>query len=133
MRLSSINLTVADPEASASFYRRYLMPGGSAQWLGDALHLRDGRGNDLAFHKGTRSEVTPGAHHGFLANERNEVDGLRARLLAAGVALTDDNNEPGFRSIKLLDPDGYQVEVFWEEAWPPRGPNTPQPLGRNRG
>ena len=30
-----------------------------------------------------------------------------------GVTITDVNDEPDFVSLKCLDPDGYEIEVYW--------------------
>jgi hypothetical protein len=40
---------------------------------------------------------------------------LRSRLLAAGETLVEQEDVEGFASFKVLDPDGYRVEVFWED------------------
>lgn len=45
--------------------------------------------------------------------------GRPTRGYVAAVNLTDDCVEPGFRAIKFPDPDGYEVDVYWEAAWPP--------------
>ena len=118
MRFVHLNLVVADPMRSAAFYARHLMPQGETVWLGDSLHLRDRTGSDMAFQKGDPARPRPGAHHGFLARSAEEVDRLRDRLLADRIEITDDCAEDGFRSVKFRDPDGYECEVYWEEAWP---------------
>ena len=117
MKFNHINLVVRDPEASATFYAGLLTGSPSKEWLGDSLHLRTDAGTDFAFQQGTPL-VAQGAHHGFLATDAGEVDDLLAKLLAEGVAITDDCTEDGFRSIKFRDLDGYEVEVYWERDWP---------------
>jgi catechol 2,3-dioxygenase-like lactoylglutathione lyase family enzyme len=116
VRLVHVNLTVVDPEASAAFYARLLLTDGATEWLGSSLHLR-ARGVDLAFQVG---EPNPAEtwHFGLLAPTAATVDEVRAALMGAGIALTDDSVDAGFRSIKFRDPDGYECEVYWEAAWP---------------
>ncbi|MEM8768414.1 MAG: VOC family protein [Pseudomonadota bacterium] len=117
MKFNHINLVVRDPEASAAFYADLLTGAVQTVWLGDSLHLRNDEGVDLAFQQGTPSSA-PGAHHGFLAANAAEVDDLLAKLKGEGTRITDDCTEDGFRSIKFRDPDGYEVEVYWEGDWP---------------
>ncbi len=116
MRLAHVNLIVRDPEASARFYLRHLLPDATLEWLGDSLHVR-GRASDLAFQRG-EPLARSGAHHGFLAESAASIDALATRLGEAGVALTESTREAGFRSIKFRDPDGYECEVYWEAGWP---------------
>ena len=44
-----------------------------------------------------------------------EVRALRERLLGAGEMLTEDEDSESFVSIKVTDPDGYRVEISWED------------------
>ena len=116
LRLLHINLVVADPEASARFYVRHVLPAATCEWLGNSLHVRSGV-SDLAFQQGV-PVVAKGTHHGFLADSPGAIDALSRGLLEAGIALTENEAEAGFRSIKFRDPDGYECEVYWEADWP---------------
>ena len=115
LRLIHVNLRVLDPEASAAFYARVLLPDAAPEWLGDSLHLRAGS-VDLAFQADARGEAGRW-HFGFLAPSSGAVDDVRAAVTQAGISLTDDSSEAGFRSIKFRDADGYECEVYWEQAW----------------
>ena len=116
LRLAHVNLVVRDPELSARFYVSHLLPDATVEWLGESLHVRSGA-SDLAFQRG-EPRATSGAHHGFVADSATSIDALATRLTGAGVELTEDTSEEGFRSIKLRDPDGYECEVYWEASWP---------------
>ena len=116
MRFVHINILVVDPERSANFYQTYLLPNATIVLLGDSLHLRD-KASDLAFTVG-QPALAHGAHHGFVADSIEQIDRLAQTLRAGGVELTDDCVEADFRSIKFLDPDGYEIEVYWERDWP---------------
>jgi catechol 2,3-dioxygenase-like lactoylglutathione lyase family enzyme len=116
LRLIHVNVPVVDPRASAAFYERLLFPDAVTEWLGDSLHLRAG-GLDLSFQNG---EPMPAEtwHFGFLAPSSDAVDEARGSVVGAGIALTDDSSEAGFRSIRFRDPDGCECEVDWEAAGP---------------
>ncbi|MEQ8990859.1 MAG: VOC family protein [Pseudomonadales bacterium] len=118
--LNHLSLVVADPQISADFYATIAGAPSFRVWLGHSLHLRTDEGLDLAFQRGTPQRL-PGAHHGFLAPTTGAVDRLLADLRLRGVKITDDCQEAGFRSVKFLDPDGYEVEVYWEADWPAPG------------
>ena len=113
LQFNHINLVVGDPEAAADFYIKYLTPEAQKVWLGDSLHVRGVGLMDLAFQKGT-SASAPGGHHGFLASSRKVVDDLVSRLEGNGLTITELCNESDFRSVKFLDLDGYEIEVYWE-------------------
>ena len=116
LRLIHVNLRVLDPEASAAFYARVLLPDARSEWLGNSLHLRTGSA-DLAFQAG-EPESAASWHLGFLAPSRDAVDAIRHAVVEAEISLTDDSSEAGFRSIRFRDADGYECEVYWEAAWP---------------
>jgi hypothetical protein len=58
---------------------------------------------------GSRSSSTSG-----LDFTPEEVRALRDRLAAQGVGIVEQWDEPGYVSVKCLDPDGYVVEAAWE-------------------
>jgi len=117
MKFAHLNLVVKDPAESARFYTAFVMPGAKSEWLGNSLHVRTTDGGDIAFQAGDPTHC-PGAHHGFLESSPERIDVLRAELAKSGVTTKDDCSEKGFRSIKFLDPDGYEIEVYWEADWP---------------
>ena len=43
-----------------------------------------------------------------------EVRSFGDRLVADGVAIVGEWDEPDYVSVKFRDPDGYVVEVSWE-------------------
>ena len=124
MRLAHINLVVADPERAASFYKTHLIPNGETVWLGESLHLRDRDGSDMAFQTGTPFPQQGGAHHGFVASSAEAIDTLAQRLETDGIALIENDKEPGFCAIKFHDPDDYMCEVYWEADWPDGAAHT---------
>jgi hypothetical protein len=53
-------------------------------------------------------------HFGAGLRNRAAVLALRDRLLADGVELVEQWDEPDYVSVKCRDPDGYIVEAAWE-------------------
>ena len=53
-------------------------------------------------------------HFGVRLTERDAVLILRDRLVAGGVEIVEEWDEPDYVSVKCRDPDGYIVEAAWE-------------------
>jgi len=53
-------------------------------------------------------------HFGIGLPSRDAVLAFRDRLVADGVPVAEEWDEPDYVSVKCLDPDGYVVEVAWE-------------------
>ena len=47
-------------------------------------------------------------------DSRDEVRGLRERLVADGIELVEDEETEGYVGFKCLDPARHVVEVAWE-------------------
>jgi catechol 2,3-dioxygenase-like lactoylglutathione lyase family enzyme len=116
MKLSHLALPVSDPQRAWAFYRDVLEVEGQAREVEDGLLITARDGFVLAFIEG---EPTPGdgrLHFGFSRESGDEVRDVRARLQTAGLRETDWIEMDGFVSMKFHDPDGYVVEVFWEQT-----------------
>jgi catechol 2,3-dioxygenase-like lactoylglutathione lyase family enzyme len=114
--LAHLNLTVADVERSQGFYARWFGFDRRPETVSDGTRfVRNRDGFDLALHPGAPpSPPAPTVHFGFRAEDPHEVRALLVELQAASVPLTDVHDEPGYVSLKCLDPDGYEIEVYWE-------------------
>jgi hypothetical protein len=55
-------------------------------------------------------------HFGIHLPSRDVVLAFRDRLVADGVPIVDQWDEPDYVSVKCLDPDGYVVEAGWAPA-----------------
>lgn len=115
MDVSHLHLHVRDRVRSEAFYTR---------WFG----LRRTGGRDITFLAGDRDfslalaeDAQPGAmpawfHFGFRLATAPDVRALCAAMRDAGVtivkALYDD---PTITSFRCADPDGYPIEIYWEE------------------
>lgn len=115
MQLNHLNLVVRDVVRSATFWEthfgfepvRHLETGG--------VMLASSEGSVLVFEPG-HPAPDPGSvfHVGFGLADADAVLSARKRLQEAGVRELDWVQEEGYRSVKVADPDGYVVEVFWE-------------------
>lgn len=100
MQLNHLNIDVRDIERSRRFYEAYF-------------------GFDLALHPvGGEEQEWAGFHFGFRLAEKRAVADLLRQMEGEGVTVVEREDEDGFLSFKCLDPDGYRIEVYWEEGRP---------------
>jgi catechol 2,3-dioxygenase-like lactoylglutathione lyase family enzyme len=115
--MDHLALAVRDQERSRRFYETYLGFGAqpARRYDDDVLMLYDA--DDFALALGEIDEpirLPPFFHFGRGAESPDEVRALRDRLVADGVEIAGEWEEPEYVSVKFLDPDGYLVEVAWE-------------------
>jgi methylmalonyl-CoA/ethylmalonyl-CoA epimerase len=115
--LSHVALAVKDPERAARFYeeafgaRVYFRSPDSVQVLGP------GPNDVLAF---DRDEARAGAgggitHFGFRLVDSADIDGAVEAVLSAGGALLRRGEfGPGLPYAFMTDPDGYEIEIWYE-------------------
>jgi catechol 2,3-dioxygenase-like lactoylglutathione lyase family enzyme len=117
MRFAHLGISVADLERSRTFYQRYFGfdPDQARSYPDGTVILRDADGFDLALHPGEGAPADDFLHFGYICSGPEQVRAFRARLLAAGETLVEDEDSESFVSIKVLDPDGYRIEVGWED------------------
>jgi catechol 2,3-dioxygenase-like lactoylglutathione lyase family enzyme len=117
MRFAHVGISVADLERSRSFYERYFGfdPDQARSYPDGTVILRDADGFDLALHPGDGAPADEFLHFGYTCPDPEQVRAFRERLLAAGEILVEDEDSESFVSIKVLDPDGYRIEVAWED------------------
>jgi catechol 2,3-dioxygenase-like lactoylglutathione lyase family enzyme len=115
MDLNHLHLKVRSVERSKLFYSRHF---GLAEhvWHGDMVFMRDGSGMDLALAPSAEPAQMPAwFHFGFRLETVDAVEALHARLVADGVPIREPlTHEDDVVSFRCADPDGYQVEVYWE-------------------
>ena len=121
MRFAHVGITVADQARSRRFYEKYFSfdPRQARDYADGTVILRDTAGFALALHRGSGAPADEFLHFGYACTNSEEVRALRSLLLANGETLVADEDTDGFVSIKVLDPDGYRVEVFWEDTEAP--------------
>jgi catechol 2,3-dioxygenase-like lactoylglutathione lyase family enzyme len=126
MSLVHLNLLVADVDRSIAFYRRWFgFDSEPRRYPDGTVFVNNVDGFDLALHPGTPSSpAAPGVHFGFRAVEPDAVRALRAGLRSGGVEVTESYDTEQFVNVKCLDPDGYEIETYWEpqgDPWRSRG------------
>jgi catechol 2,3-dioxygenase-like lactoylglutathione lyase family enzyme len=115
--MQHLALVVCDQQRSRQFYETYFgFDAGRATWHdGGVLIIRDTAGFSLALGPADEPpKLPPFFHFGFRAPDPESVRAFRDRLVADGVELTEEWEEPNYVSVKCLDPDGYVVEYAWE-------------------
>jgi catechol 2,3-dioxygenase-like lactoylglutathione lyase family enzyme len=113
-------IPVRDQERSRRFYETYFGFGArpARRYDDGVLMLYDANGFALALGPAQEPIGRPGwMHFGVSLRDRDAVLALRDRLVADGVELVEEWDEPAYVSVKCRDPDGYIVEAAWE----PRG------------
>jgi hypothetical protein len=55
-------------------------------------------------------------HFGISLPTPEAVHSFRDRVLSDAVDIVEEWDEPDYVSVKILDPDGYVVEVSWEPS-----------------
>jgi catechol 2,3-dioxygenase-like lactoylglutathione lyase family enzyme len=114
--LSHLNLEVADPERSLRFYenlfgvKEYFRDDQSIQVLGP------GEYDVLAFVKSDRAGVLGGvSHFGFRLRDPADIEGaIRSAKAAGAKVLRSGEFEEGSPYVYILDPDGYEIEIWYE-------------------
>ncbi len=114
--LTHINLEVADPQISLNFYetlfgvKEYFRDENSIQALGP------GDKDVLAFVKSERAGKSGGiSHFGFRLRDPADIDDAIAQAKRAGAKILRTGEfSPGFPYMYMLDPDGYEIEVWYE-------------------
>lgn len=115
MQMNHLHLHVRDLGAARAFYERWF---GFREFTthGPILFLRDAGGLDLALAPDTDPAALPSwFHFGFRLDTPDDVRALRAEMAAAEVPLGDVYvDDPDFTCFRCQDPDGYQIEIYWE-------------------
>jgi catechol 2,3-dioxygenase-like lactoylglutathione lyase family enzyme len=116
--LNHLNLPVGDVAASREFYERHFGFRLAYEAEGGCFERNDD-GFLLALMPAARHVPLPaGFHIGFGLHHATDVAALHSRLTAAGVPTSPvDDARPDMQYVtfRCWDPDGTEVEVFWEE------------------
>lgn len=89
-------------------------PDSARRYPDGTVILRNPDGFDLALQSGEAPERLGFLHFGFQMADAGAVRDLLARMEAEQVAIPERWDEPSYVAFKCLDPDGWQVEVYWE-------------------
>ena len=117
MDLNHLNLRVRDASACRDFYQRHFgfRPAFEAE---GGYFVRNDDGFLLALVPAEAHQPLPrGFHIGFGLESSEAVSAVHAALLDDEVkATTIDDSRPGedYVTFRCWDPDGTEIEVFWE-------------------
>jgi catechol 2,3-dioxygenase-like lactoylglutathione lyase family enzyme len=115
--LNHLNLRVHDAEACRDFYQRHFRFRPAFEADG-GYFVRNDEGFLLALIPTTAHHVLPeGFHIGFGLAAPEPVMALHGELSASGVRVTevvDFRPDEAYMTFRCWDPDGTEVEVFWE-------------------
>jgi predicted lactoylglutathione lyase len=126
IRLDQVNLVVHDVQASRAFYARLGLDFGDDHdevWANHHVSARHGEATPLDVDLDSEAFAAKwnrggsgrrGAILGFKVDTREEVDGLVASLVAAGVAVQQEPYDAfwGARYAMVSDPDGNGVGIM---------------------
>jgi catechol 2,3-dioxygenase-like lactoylglutathione lyase family enzyme len=129
--LTHVALAVRDPKRSLAFYQTVL--GVVAVYdQGDFIQAQTPGSRDvLVFEKNARQAGKPGgvAHFGFRLRHAQDIDRALAAIAAAGGTIKEHGEfVAGEPYVFFLDPDGYEVEIWYELPTPV----DPRPSGGRR-
>ncbi|HJZ79486.1 MAG TPA: VOC family protein [Pyrinomonadaceae bacterium] len=115
--LTHIALAVRDPDRSLQFYkevfgvREYFRDDSQIQVQGPGLH------DIIVFEKAAAKAGVAGgiAHFGFRLTTPDDIDAAVAEVeRAGGKVLRRGEFAPGFPYAFVADPDGYEIEIWFE-------------------
>ncbi len=118
MLIRHLALTVRDPDASRDFYLHTIGLDGEAtdeQW-GVRVKFADGFMFALIQGDPSAANAVGAVHFGCALASRGDARDLRERLRGAGVTELEWEDEGEYTGVKVQDPDGYVVELAYDEA-----------------
>ena len=132
--LTHLAIAVRDPKASLEFYRSVLgvVPVFEADTFVQAQ--TPGSRDVLVFERNPRNAGKKGgvSHFGFRLRQASDIERAREAVRSAGGTITDTGEfVPGEPYIFFRDPDGYNVEIWYEIPTPVDPPTRRRP-DRNR-
>ena len=116
MDINHLHLAVNDLDASKSFYRTYFGFEDSVVH-GKIQFMVNWEGFHLALDPAFKSEVLPKwFHFGVRLRSESDVEALHNKLLSEPKYISRQLEKyPGHVFFHCIDPDGYKIEVYWEE------------------
>ena len=116
--LDHVALAVRDPHRSLAFYRDTIGIEGDVRTEEYGFVIVTPGGVAFTLFTGEPATHTGEFHVGVSLADAETVHVYRDALRSAGVDELEWCEEPGYVSIKVRDPDGYIVEVAWDEKHP---------------
>jgi catechol 2,3-dioxygenase-like lactoylglutathione lyase family enzyme len=116
MRLNHLHLHVQDVNRSRAFYEHYFGMKQNAM-QGDILFMRDEGGMDLALASASEpAEMPDWFHFGFRLVSAKAVEEMHEKMMRGRLpSVGEIERELGYVTFRCTDPDGYSIEVYWED------------------
>jgi catechol 2,3-dioxygenase-like lactoylglutathione lyase family enzyme len=133
--LTHVAIAVRDPRRSLAFYRAVL--GVVPVYEDDAFIQAQTPGSRdvLVFERNARAAGKRGgvAHFGFRLTRAADIERARAAIRDAGGIIIDTGEfVPGEPYVFFRDPDGYEVEIWYELRTPIDPPTRPARSAKGR-
>jgi catechol 2,3-dioxygenase-like lactoylglutathione lyase family enzyme len=111
-------LTVRDARTSRDFYLNTIGLNGEATEESWGVRIKFADEFMFALIQGEPlpESATGAVHFGCRLASRDEARDMRTRLRAAGVTEVEWEDEGDYTGVKVQDPDGYVVELAYDEA-----------------
>ena len=113
--LDHLALAVRDPSRSLRFYRETIGVQGAVREEEYGFVITTPAGVAFTLFEGVPPTDHGEFHIGVSLPDGDAVRGRREELRALGLAELEWSDEPGYVSVKVRDPDGYAVEIAWDE------------------
>ena len=117
VRLDHVTLAVRDPDRSLRFYRDTIGVEGVVREESYGFVITTAEGVTFTLFQGEPPCMHGEFHLGVGLADGDAVRTKREALRAADVTEIEWWDEPGYVSVKVRDPDGYAVEVAWDEKY----------------
>jgi catechol 2,3-dioxygenase-like lactoylglutathione lyase family enzyme len=112
--LDHVALACRDPARSLRFYRDVLGIEGTIRETDHGFVITPGSGVNFTLLRGNPPTSMGDFHLGVSLPDAFAVRRARDRFAALGLTEYEWWDEDGYVSVKIHDPDGYIVEVSWE-------------------
>lgn len=116
-QLNHVALAVRDPRRSLTFYCDILGVEGAVRTEPYGFVITTPSGVAFTLFEGRPAADIGEFHFGVSLPDADAVRVRREELRTAGVPEIEWCDEDGLVSVKVLDPDGYVVEVAWDETY----------------
>jgi len=111
-----VALGCRDPDRSLTFYRDVIGVEGPVRATDYGFVITTQSGVQFTLLRGEPPAGMGDFHVGVSLADAAAVRDARARFASLGLTEHEWWDEDGYVSVKILDPDGYIVEVSWEAA-----------------
>jgi catechol 2,3-dioxygenase-like lactoylglutathione lyase family enzyme len=115
--LNHLALAVRDPRRSLHFYCDAIGVEGVVREEEYGFVITTPKGVAFTLFEGSPPTDDGEFHIGVSLPDGEAVRARRAALRSLGVSEIDWSDEAGYVSVKVRDPDGYTVEIAWDEKY----------------